>query len=37
VSCIANSVTNSRFEKNGEGGVSEASEKLVALVQVNVF
>jgi hypothetical protein len=36
VSCIANSVTNSRFEKNGEGGVSEASEKLVALVQVEV-
>jgi hypothetical protein len=36
VSCIANSVTNSRFEKNGEGGVSEASEKLVALVQVDV-
>jgi hypothetical protein len=34
VSCVANSVTNGRFEKNGEGGVSEASEKLIALVQV---
>jgi hypothetical protein len=37
VSCIANSITNSRFEKNGEGGVSEASEKLVAQVQVEVL
>jgi len=36
VSCVANAITNSRFEKNGEGGVSEASEKLVALVQVDV-
>ncbi|HEX2746794.1 MAG TPA: right-handed parallel beta-helix repeat-containing protein, partial [Verrucomicrobiales bacterium] len=36
VSCVANTVTNSRFEKNGEGGVSEASEKLIALVQVEV-
>ncbi len=34
VSCVANSVANSRFERNGEGGISEASEGLVAQVHV---
>lgn len=36
VSCIANVVANSTFTGNGEGGVSEASEKLIAQQNVNL-
>jgi parallel beta-helix repeat protein len=36
VSCIANTVASSSFIGNGEGGVSEASEKLIAQLGVEV-
>lgn len=36
ISCIANTVAKSLFQQNGEGGVSEASEKLIAQVDVQV-
>ena len=36
ISCVANTVARSRFRSNGEGGVSEASDKLIAQLDVNV-
>ncbi len=36
VSCIANVIANSSFTLNKEGGVSEASEKLIAQQNVNL-
>ena len=36
ISCVANTIARSHFQANGEGAVSEASEKLIAQLDVNV-